>query len=96
MNNSLRDEIKKIQYWQGTDGDPDFPEDVYDSIPDEVIDQILSLIASKMPEKKVNTNYNEIETLYPDLPKTLPDVYDTGFNQAIDSVKSILKGEESQ
>jgi hypothetical protein len=87
MNNSLRGEIKKIQYWQGTDGDPDFPEDVYDSIPDEVIDQILNLIASKMPEKDLARS------------ATNPDKeseFAQGWNAFRAEVKSILKGEDSQ
>jgi predicted AAA+ superfamily ATPase len=90
MNNSLRDEIKKIQYWQGTDGDPDFPEDVYDSIPDEVIDQILELIASKMPEyhsrKKLHEMYKEDKITYETYSREL------AVTDILDQVISILKG----
>lgn len=85
MSNSLRDEIKAIEYWQGVDGDPDYPEDVYGPIPDEVIDQILKLIASKMPEKEI---FHPNQVLI-----TEKEWYKAGRNSYRTEFKSILKGE---
>jgi hypothetical protein len=56
---------------------------------EEVIDEVL-------PKKKIDVEYDEIKSKYPDLPKTLPDVYEAGFNQARAEIKNrattILKG----
>jgi hypothetical protein len=74
MNTPLRKELKKIvkngTKWTLDDGWPIL------EVPDEVIDHILNLLASKMPEKKEPTYGNG---------------HSEGFNEAIDSVKSILK-----
>jgi glutamate/tyrosine decarboxylase-like PLP-dependent enzyme len=58
---------------------------------EKVADQILNLVASKMPEKK------EVQT-HGELNREGWSRYDyaAGYNQAITDVKSILKGEESQ
>jgi hypothetical protein len=55
------------------------------------INTILSLIASKMPEKKPKRSYAECCKDFRLMELAL---IESGFNQAIDSVKSILKGEE--
>jgi hypothetical protein len=72
MNNSLRGEVLEIietSIVEWKHGGP------------KCVDEILNLIASKMPEKK------ELAAKY-------PSGFDKGFNQAIDQVKSILKGEK--
>jgi hypothetical protein len=74
MNNSPKEEILKIFGANLITAEWTCP-------PEKVADQILNLIASKMPEKK------ELAAKY-------PSGFDKGFNQAIDQVKSILKGGE--
>jgi hypothetical protein len=87
MNNSLRGEIVKLAE-QNTvvHVDAAFLGQHFHSIDTVALaDQILELVASKMPEKDS------------DKPLSLREIaYIDGYNQALTEVKSILKGEESQ
>jgi hypothetical protein len=84
MNNSLKEEILKIFGANLITAEWTCP-------PEKVAEQILNLVASKMPEKK------EVQT-HGELNREGWSRYDyaAGYNQAITDVKSILKGEESQ
>jgi hypothetical protein len=79
MNNSLRELVAEILWIHDSFG-LKIPEDFYPEA-----DQILNLIASKMPKKK------EIDI---EIPDTLHR--NKGWNAYHNLVKSILKGEESQ
>jgi hypothetical protein len=75
MNTPLRDEIRELLVnWMSGE----FPDM-------KIEDDLLNLIASKMPEKKEIKDHKNIGdgTGY---------YHDIGYNQAITEVKSILKG----
>jgi hypothetical protein len=96
MNNSLRGEIVKLAE-QNTvvHVDAAFLGQHFHSINTVALaDQILELVASKMPEWKDEAYYTKHPVTWkPVAPEGNAEHYAAGFNQAIDSVKSILKGE---
>jgi hypothetical protein len=80
MNTPLRDELQEIRI------EIVYPKDgTWPHLSDKSTAQILDLLASKMPEKKV---------VYVDPDENIQSAKHAGFNQAIDQVKSILKGEK--
>ena len=61
---ALREALSKIEYWQGTDGDPDYPEDVYGGLPDDVIDEILCLVTAHDTALTKEARKDELEQLW--------------------------------
>lgn len=51
---------------------------------------IYSLLESGLPENK-ERDYDEIKAIFVDLPETLPDYFDAGYDQALRDVEATLR-----
>jgi hypothetical protein len=92
MNTPLRDEIYKIFYDLGVPSANTGMEKPYVI---EAADQILSLVASKMPEKTKTHSIEELKALSSSgLDANEGFGYEMGWNAFRTEVKSILKGEK--
>lgn len=65
-------------------------EPTVDKLTDLFTQALTSLKAEMEKRKKTDIDYAEIVAKYPDLPKTLPDVYESGYNEAISECQRVI------
>ena len=53
LNTEIIEMLETTEYWQGTDDDPDYPEDVFGTVPEEIIDKVRQIIKRNKGEDNV-------------------------------------------